>query len=141
MIIVEATAMVAAALFAGGALYVSAVEHPARLQGGADVAVREFRASYARATVWQGGMALLAAATCAVAALWSGEWLWLLGGACIGAAVPWTMIVMLPVNRRLYDELSDEETVRLLSRWGALHMFRSAASLVGLCAIAVAALW
>jgi hypothetical protein len=38
-----------AAMFAGAAFYVSAVEHPARLEAGVTVGLQEFRKSYARA--------------------------------------------------------------------------------------------
>ena len=40
---------VTAGLFAGAAIYISAVEHPARLSCGIELAVREFRPSYRRA--------------------------------------------------------------------------------------------
>jgi len=44
-------ATLSAGLFAGAAIYVNAVEHPARLSCGVDVALREFAPSYRRATV------------------------------------------------------------------------------------------
>ena len=49
----------AATLFAGGALYVSLVEHPARLATGPPMAVAQFRASYPRGAKLQGGLAAL----------------------------------------------------------------------------------
>jgi hypothetical protein len=42
-------AAVCAGLFAGAAIYINAVEHPARLSCGNDVALREFAPSYRRA--------------------------------------------------------------------------------------------
>jgi len=41
-------ATLAAGLFAGAALYVTAVEHPARVSCGTEVALREFGPSYLR---------------------------------------------------------------------------------------------
>ena len=46
-------AAVCAGLFAGAAIYINAVEHPARLSCGNEVALREFAPSYRRATVMQ----------------------------------------------------------------------------------------
>ena len=43
-----------AGLFAGAAIYINAVEHPARLGCGNEVALKEFGPSYRRATVMQG---------------------------------------------------------------------------------------
>ena len=50
-----------AGLFAGAAIYINAVEHPARLGCGNEVALREFGPSYRRATVMQGSLAVAAA--------------------------------------------------------------------------------
>ena len=44
-------------LFAGAAIYVSAVEHPARLSFGPELAVREFALSYKRARILQDSLA------------------------------------------------------------------------------------
>jgi hypothetical protein len=44
-------ATIAAGLFAGAAIYVNVVEHSARVSCGMEVALREFRPSYERATI------------------------------------------------------------------------------------------
>src|SRR5215471_2766940 len=49
----------ATTLFAGGALYVSLVEHPARLLTGPPMAVAQFRTSYPRGARLQGSLAVL----------------------------------------------------------------------------------
>src|SRR3989441_11619343 len=49
---------VAAGLFAGAAVYVTAVEHPARLECGPVLAIKEFGPSYRRAAVMQGVLAV-----------------------------------------------------------------------------------
>jgi hypothetical protein len=130
------TAGGAAALFTGGALYVSLVEHPARLACGPPMAVAQFRTSYPRAARLQGG---LAAAGC-LAGL--GAWLggapggWLGAALLLGAVVPYTLTVVRPTSRRLLDrELAPDgpEARRLLRRWGALHAVRT---LLGLAAVA-----
>ena len=129
----------ATALFAGGALYVSLVEHPARLATGPPMGVAQFRTSYPRAARLQGGLAALGS----LAAI--GAWIrgapggWLAAGIVLGLVVPYTLVIVLPTNRRLLDRtlLPDApETRRLLRRWGALHAVRT---LLGLAATAAMA--
>jgi hypothetical protein len=82
-------------------------------------------------------------ATCAaLGLLWSVEaWLagatfwWLVGGVVLGAAIPFTLIVILPTNKQLLTPTLDRrsaETERLLARWGRLHAVRSVLSAVAL---------
>jgi hypothetical protein len=44
----ELVALLATGLFAGAAVYVTFVEHPARVEGGAALALAQFRSSYRR---------------------------------------------------------------------------------------------
>jgi len=128
---VAIVATLCAGLFAGAAIYINAVEHPARLSCGTELALREFAPSYRRATVMQ---ASLAVAGC-VAGLWS-AWVvsdaWLAVAAILlGAVVPFTLVVILPTNNRLLDPSLNREGTRaaeLLVRWGRLHAVRSVLS-------------
>ena len=53
----ELIATLCAGLFAGAAIYISLVEHPARLECGTELAVTEFGPSYRRAAVMQASLA------------------------------------------------------------------------------------
>ena len=53
----QLVATLSAGLFAGAALYITLVEHPARMQCGTGLAVTEFGPSYKRATVMQAPLA------------------------------------------------------------------------------------
>lgn len=55
-------AIFSAGLFAGAALYVSFVEHPARLECGPVLAVTEFAPSYRRGAIMQATLAVLSVA-------------------------------------------------------------------------------
>ena len=124
-------AAICAGLFAGAAIYINAVEHPARVSCGNDVALREFAPSYRRATVMQASLAVIGC----VAGLWSA---WVLGDAWVGfgalllgAVVPFTLVVILPTNKQLLEpslDPSDTRTTELLIRWGRLHTVRSVLS-------------
>ena len=57
--IAEVVAVLACSLFPGAALYVTLVEHPARMSCGVDIAATEFPPSYRRATIRQATPAAL----------------------------------------------------------------------------------
>ena len=130
--ILEALATVAAGLFAGASVYINAVEHPARMQGGTHLAVTEFRPSYKRASVMQASLAAIGFLL-AVAAWLTGAGVgWLLGGVLLGAVIPFTFLVILPTNKQLLSEELDSESPlagALLARWACLHAVRSFLSL------------
>jgi hypothetical protein len=121
-----------AGVFAGAALYVSLVEHPARLECGPRLAVRQFIPSYRRATVMQASLALLGSITGILAWIESREG-WLLAAAMLlGSIIPFNLIVVFPTNTELLDPRLDVEAPKtkiLLSRWAKLHAVRSALSL------------
>ena len=50
----ELVALLATGLFTGAAIYVTLVEHPARLECGIALALAEFRPSYRRGAVMRG---------------------------------------------------------------------------------------
>ena len=99
-------AIMCSALFAGAALYVSIIEHPARMSAGISVALQEFRPSYRRAAVFQISMALIACVCSFALSLFTSQWIWFLGGGMTGLMLPFTVIVMMPTNRILLDATS-----------------------------------
>ena len=133
--ILELIATFCTAIFAGAAIYINLVEHPARLECGTAAAVREWRPSYRRATLMQASLAL-AAVLGSLGAWVLGRGLpVLLAGACIGSVIPFTLIVIYPTNRQLEDPNLDVEslsTATLLSQWNRLHAVRSGAGIVAL---------
>ena len=127
----ELLATLCAGLFAGAAIYITFVEHPARLECGTELAATEFGPSYRRATLMQASLAAVGL----LAAL--GAWAQgrgvgvLIGGLLLGLVIPFTLMVILPTNRLLLDPELDRgsaETAALLARWGRLHTVRSAVS-------------
>ena len=141
--VVGILAAFACALFAGAAVYINLVEHPARLSCGTEVAARQWALSYQRATVMQVSLAVVA--TLAGLAQWlRGEGApWLLGALLIVSVIPFTLIAILPTNKRLLEpgrDNSSGETRQLLEVWGRLHAVRSllsvAATLTYLYALA-----
>jgi uncharacterized membrane protein len=128
----EFAATLCTGLFSGAALYITLVEHPARMQCGTLLAATMFGPSYRRAAVMQ---ALLGAIAFAAAV---GAWLstalvaWLAGGVLIMAVIPFTLIVILPTNQKLLDASLDRNSDaarQLLTRWGRLHAARTVLSM------------
>jgi Domain of unknown function (DUF1772) len=119
-------ALLATALFTGAALYVSLVEHPARLACGPPIALAQWRPSYKRATPLQASLAVLGAFLALVAFFAGAGWAWLVAGLLIGAVVPFTLLIVYPTNRRLEENaISAAEAGPLLARWGRLHWVRT----------------
>lgn len=122
-------ALTTAAAFSGAAIYINAAEQPARLELDNSAALREWKPSYSRGFAMQASLAL-AAALFGLLALWgSRDWRWLIGAALIFSNWPYTLIVILPINKRLEatsPEAANEETRGLINTWGRLHAARSA---------------
>jgi Domain of unknown function (DUF1772) len=122
-------------LFAGAALYINLVEHPARMGCGTELAATEFGPSYRRAAVLQASLAAIGFVCSVVAWLTgAGVW-WLIGGMLLGAVLPFTLVIIRPTNKQLLAPTLDKGSAQareLLSRWGKLHAVRSALSGIAL---------
>jgi Domain of unknown function (DUF1772) len=128
-------ATLATALFTGAAVYISLVEHPARLQCPTAHAVEQWRPSYKRATVMQASLAVLGSLLAIAAWLTGTGLIWLLAGLVLGSVVPFTLVVMWPTNKQLEDpglDTTSDLARSLLVRWGRLHAVRSVLSLLAL---------
>jgi hypothetical protein len=133
--IAEFLAVLSCSLFTGAAVYVSLVEHPARMQCGVEVAATEFSPSYRRGTVMQVTTAVLGLLSSIAAWLAGGTFWWIVAGAILASVIPFTLIVILPTNKQLLSQTLDRRSVeaeRLLARWGTLHAVRSVLSGVAL---------
>ncbi len=130
--VTQFVATLSGALFAGAAIYITLVEHPARMGCGTKIAATEFVPSYRRAAVLQASLAILSFLA-GVTAWWLGGGARvLIGAVLIGLAVPYTLVIVKPTNDQLLDPGRDPqsaETRILLERWGKLHAVRSALSL------------
>jgi|688.fasta_scaffold233453_3 hypothetical protein len=128
-------AILACAIFTGAAIFISLVEHPARLSCGTEVALKEWVPSYKRGTVMQVSLAILGFVFAFIVWLVSSNIWWLIGGIVLISVIPFTLIVVMPTNKCLLSlahNENTEEASRLLKKWGNLHMVRSALGLVAL---------
>jgi len=118
-----------ATLFAGIAFYISVVEHPTRM---AELklgdALRQWKPSYKRAAIIQALLAMGSSILGLIAWWKSGNTGWLLAALAIGANWPFTMMVIMPVNKTLLatdPEQVDVSTQSDLKLWGRLHHVRT----------------
>jgi hypothetical protein len=129
----EITAILACGIFAGAAVYINLVEHPARMKCGARLAVTEFGPSYHRAAVMQASLAIIGFLTATAAWLMGASGWWLVGGILLVAVVPYTLVAIMPTNRQLLNPDLDKDSVlahRLLRKWNRLHVVRSLLSFI-----------
>jgi len=127
----EFVAVLSCSLFAGASVYINLVEHPARMECGVEVAATEFSPSYRRATVMQATLAAVGLVSSIAAWLAGAAFWWLVAGALLGSVIPFTLFVILPINKLLLSPTLDKQSVeaeRLLARWARLHAVRSVLS-------------
>jgi hypothetical protein len=126
--LLEILSTLSAALFAGAATYINLVEHPARIECGADLALMEFRVSYRKGAVVMGSLLMLGFLSGTAVWLISFYIWWLIGAVLLLTLIPYTLILIFPISKRLLDysmERNNSVRLSLLIRWGKLHTVRT----------------
>ncbi len=90
----------------------------------------------------QGALAVIGGALGLWAGYAAGSWLWVLGAALMLVNWSYTLIAIMPTNKRLLatdPAAAGAETATLIARWGRLHVARTvlglAATLIYLIAL------
>ncbi len=125
-------ALVSAAVFAGAALYISAVEHPARLGLDHQALLAEWKPAYKRGTAMQAPLAVCGFVLGLIAWWQSGHPAWALGALLMIANWPVTFFAIMPTNNALMSiepATAGPESRAMIERWGALHRVRTALGL------------
>ena len=129
MLQLSIAALVFATLFTGAALYISLVEHPARLGLADGPLLAQWQPSYKRALPIQSGLAIAGGAAGLIVGYLSADWRWGIGSILLLANWPFTLFVIMPVNKHLMAKPVSEagtESRTMLVQWGKLHNVRSA---------------
>ena len=132
VVVSQQLALVTAAIFAGAAIYINIAEQPARLQLDPGALLTQWKPSYARGLIMQSSLVIMSGVLGGLVYFGTWDWRWLLGAALILANWPYTLWVVIPVNKRLEattPESANAETRDLVKTWGKLHAVRSALGL------------
>ena len=122
-------ALIAAALFSGAALYVGAVEHVARNALPIGARLTEWKPAYKRGAMMQAPLAIFGGALGLIAWWQSADWQWAVGALIILANWPYTLIAIMPVNKKLLaidPGAAGAEAGAMLEEWARLHAGRTA---------------
>jgi hypothetical protein len=128
LLVGQQLALVAAAIFTGAAIYINVAEQAARLQLDPGALLAQWKRSYARGLIMQSSLVIMSGALGVLVYFGSWDWRWLLGAVLILANWPYTLAVVLPVNKRLEampPQAANAETRDLVETWGKLHAVRS----------------
>ena len=130
-------ALLTAAFFTGAASFINFAEQPARLKLDPKALQTQWVESYKRGFKLQAPLALVCGLMGLIAFHISRDWRWTLGAALILTNMPYSILMMMPLNRKLLATSSnsaDTEIALAIETWGKLHIVRT---LLGACATAV----
>ena len=131
MILAEFLALFLCGTFFGAAVYISIAQHPATMKAGVSVAAKFFPPMYGLAAPMQIVSALGGTLGGLVQWYLTDNVLWAIGAGFLVFVIPFTVIVLKPINDQLLDleaQRTESETENLLNLWAPRHLVRSIAS-------------
>ncbi len=131
MILAEFLALFLCGTFFGAAVYISIAQHPATMKAGVSVAAKFFPPMYGLAAPMQIVSALGGTLGGLVQWYLTDNVLWAIGAAFLVFVIPFTVVVLKPINDQLLDskaQRTESETENLLNLWAPRHLVRSIAS-------------
>ena len=128
VLIAACIALMVAGVFTGAALYINFAEQPARLALDDRALLAEWKLAYRRGIAMQATLALVGFLLGTWAWHVTGKTMFIAGALLLFANWPWTIIGMLPTNKRLLATPVEEAgpvTRAMLQKWNYLHAVRT----------------
>jgi hypothetical protein len=130
-------ALTVAAVFTGAAIYVNAVEQPARLTLDDRALLAEWKPAYKRGFAMQAPLAVIGFLLGLIAWWQTSQQGFLIGAIAMIAPWPWTLAAMMAVNNHLLETELDRAgpgSRALIVRWATLHTVRTGLGAIGTAA-------
>jgi uncharacterized membrane protein len=121
-------ALITAAVFTGAALYISAVEQPARLRLDDAALLTEWKPAYKRGTMMQAPLAVLGFLLGLMAWWQTAHLAWVAGAVLMISNWPVTFFIIMPINNQLMalePGSARSDSRAMIMRWGSLHAIRT----------------
>lgn len=122
-----ATLTVSAMIFGYG-YSASAVAHPAMLDSKRETAVDFFTPFFNKSNHTQLALSMIVWALAGVLSYLSKDWRWFIAATALQLSGPYTIAVIMPVNRRIMAQDADpfsEQMEKDLKNWGPIHFPRT----------------
>ena len=116
------------AIIFGYGFSASAVSHPAMLASKAETAVDYFKPFFHKSADTQLILSLILWALTATISYLSKDWRWFIAGTLLQISGPYTIFVIMPVNRRIMADGADPHSKKMaadLKKWGPIHLPRT----------------
>lgn len=117
-----------AALFSGAAIYILTAEQPARLSLDDGALLRQWQAAIGPATRMQATLVVITTLCAGLSWRTARNPAWLIGMLAILANLPFTLLVIAPINAELQAMAAAQASAAsraLIQRWGELHAIRA----------------
>lgn len=122
-------ALAFSAAFAGAAFYINVAEHPARLKLDDKSLLKQWKPSYDAGYTMQASLVVVSGAFGLITAWMTKDLRWVVGAILILANWPYTMLGIMPTNRKLKAVAETDAgpaSRAMLETWGRLHSVRTA---------------
>lgn len=127
-------AVVVAGIITGGAWAYTLEIHPALTEASPRSSLDVFTPMFQHANRMQPLLGGVVALLTLVVSFMTGNWIWFIAALIMQAIGPYTIFVLMPLNRRLMAEDADPDSPALLAdlkSWGSLHLVRTLVNTVG----------
>lgn len=132
--ILQLLAVMVAGIITGGAWAYTLEIHPALTKAPPRSSLDVFTPMFHHANRMQPMLGAFVAVITLVISLMTGRWLWFIAALIMQVIGPYTIFILMPVNRRLMAEDADPNDPALLKDlkdWGGLHLVRTLINTVG----------